>query len=86
MGALNQEIAAFGMELQGNLGTEHGPQSVFNNGLFQEVYLGIPAMRIAGGSDEVQRNVIAERELGIPQETRVDKGIPFKDIPSAASR
>ncbi|MBL4583142.1 MAG: acyl-CoA dehydrogenase family protein [Pseudomonadales bacterium] len=86
MGALNQEIAAFGMELQGNLGTEHGPQSIFNNGLFQEVYLGIPAMRIAGGSDEVQRNVIAERELGIPQETRVDKGIPFKDIPSASNR
>ncbi len=45
----------------------------------------IPAMRIAGGSDEVQRNVIAERELGLPQEARIDKNVPFKEIPTGSA-
>ena len=82
MGILLQEIASYAMELQGGLGTEFGEQSTFAGGLWQELYLGIPAIRIAGGTDEVQRNIIGERVLGLPTEARVDKGIPFKDIPN----
>jgi len=79
---LIQEIAAYGIELQGAAGVLNDHDNTAHEGSWQERYLGIPGLRVAGGTDEVLRNIIAERVLGLPPEARVDKGIAFKDIPT----
>jgi len=45
-------------------------------------YLYAPGLRIAGGTDEILKNIIAERVLGLPGDIREDKGIAFKDLPT----
>jgi alkylation response protein AidB-like acyl-CoA dehydrogenase len=50
-------------------------------GSWQRSFLGAPSIRIAGGSDEIQRNVMGERVLGLPAEPRVDKDRPFRELP-----
>jgi alkylation response protein AidB-like acyl-CoA dehydrogenase len=42
--------------------------------------------KIAGGSDEILLNIIGERVLGLPQDPRVDKDVPFKDVRSGTVR
>ena len=52
--------------------------------LFQEALLSSPSGRIAGGSDEILRNIIAERVLGLPADIRVDKDMPFNQLPTGS--
>jgi acyl-CoA dehydrogenase len=81
---LGQEMASFAMELQGALGAVDDHAASPQDGLWQEMYLGTPGIRIAGGTDEVLKNIIAERVLRLPPEIRVDKDRPFRDIPTGS--
>jgi acyl-CoA dehydrogenase len=80
--ALIQEMAAFCIELEGAAGVLNDEVYAPHAGAWQDRYLGIAGLRIAGGTDEVLRNIIAERVLRLPPEARADKGIAFKDIPT----
>jgi len=77
-----QEIAGFGMDLLGMAGIMTDEQAMPADALFQQALLYSPALRIAGGSDEILRNIIAERVLGLPGDVRVDKDVPFNQLPT----
>jgi alkylation response protein AidB-like acyl-CoA dehydrogenase len=79
-----QEIAAFGVDLLGQSGAVMDGELAPYNAWFQNALLYAPGKRIAGGTDEVLRNIIAERVLKMPPELRVDKGMPFNKIPTGA--
>jgi alkylation response protein AidB-like acyl-CoA dehydrogenase len=82
-GAMMQDIAAYALDLQGQAGAVHDPELSAAGARFQAMLLRSPATRIEGGSDEILRNIIAERVLGLPADIRVDKDVPFNQIPTS---
>lgn len=76
-----QKLSELAMDLKGQSGfaySEHNsPREDWTNS-----WISAPTGRIAGGADEMLLNTIAERILGLPQDHRPDKGVPFNQIPA----
>ena len=79
----SQEIASLGLDILercGASGIDDAWSAVFDR--FYAAFMTTPATRILGGTDEIMLNIIAERVLGMPAEIRVDKDVPFNEIPT----
>ena len=57
-----------------------GPAGVAGMSSWETTFLTAPSLSIRGGTDEVQRNVVGDRVLGLPREPRDDKGVPFREL------
>jgi len=74
-------LSEFAIDLQGEKGVSFDPDGLFTED-WTTSWIAAPTGRIAGGADEMLLNTIAEKILGLPQDHRPDKGIPFNQIPA----
>ena len=66
--------------MQDHYGIINDTETMPGDGIFQQSFMWAPGLRIAGGTDEILKNIIAERVLGLPQDVRVDKTLPFDEL------
>jgi alkylation response protein AidB-like acyl-CoA dehydrogenase len=76
-----QKLSELAIDLQGTAGLAYDPEG-FGKEDWVLSWLSAPTGRIAGGADEMLLNTIAEKILGLPQDHRPDKGVPFNEIPA----
>jgi len=80
-----QDLSDLALDLLGPGGAlmvEENGEGGGNQAAFTSGFLYTPGIRIAGGTDEILRNIIAERVLGLPGDIRVDRDRPFNEIPA----
>jgi alkylation response protein AidB-like acyl-CoA dehydrogenase len=76
-----QDMSAFALEMMGTDALDNAAGGAASR--FNYWYMWAAGLRIAGGTDEILRNVIAERVLGLPPDIRVDRDVPFNRIGAA---
>lgn len=76
-----QKLSELAIDLAGNAGLHFEPHASQKED-WTSSWINAPTGRIAGGADEMLLNTIAERILGLPQDHRPDKGVPFNQIPA----
>jgi alkylation response protein AidB-like acyl-CoA dehydrogenase len=75
------EQADLALAIQGASGMLAGGDAIAH-GFFQAtVFMGQWMARIGGGTEQVQRTILADRMLGMPSEPRADRELPFRDVP-----
>ncbi|MET0272272.1 MAG: acyl-CoA dehydrogenase family protein, partial [Phenylobacterium sp.] len=77
-----QDLSNAAIEMLDQYGIINDPDLAPLHAGFQGSAMFAPGLRIAGGTDEILKNIIAERVLGLPGDIRVDKDVPFKDAPT----
>ncbi len=77
-----QDLANTALEMLDQFGIINDPELSPLKGAFHSSIMFAPGLRIAGGTDEILKNIIAERVLGLPGDIRVDKDVAFKDLPT----
>ena len=75
-----QDICNSAIEMQDHFGIIVDKDDAPSDAIFQESFMWAPGLRIAGGTDEILKNIIAERVLGLPQDVRVDKDKTFAEM------
>jgi alkylation response protein AidB-like acyl-CoA dehydrogenase len=75
-----QELTERLLEYQDQFGLISDPAVAAGGGRVHADLLYAPSLRIAGGTDEILKNIIAERVLGLPGDVRADKSVPFKEL------
>ena len=84
--AKNQDMASFAIDLMESSGLIWDEELSEEAGLIQFTFMHAPGTRVAGGPDEILKNIIAERVLGMPGDIRVDKGMPFREVPTGVEQ
>ncbi len=79
-----QDIGAAAMDQLDQYGIVSDADGLGLTPAFQYNWFWGAALRIAGGTDEILKNIVAERVLGLPLDIRVDRDVAFKDIPRGA--
>jgi alkylation response protein AidB-like acyl-CoA dehydrogenase len=77
--------AQLGIDILGADGLVAGAEAV-DRGVFAEAMVFSPASSIYGGSDEIQRNIVAERSLGLPREPAPDRDQSFGEVLRARAK
>jgi len=88
---LNQQLSGLDLEIKGADGLRYESEPGWTMRRPEQVdftgrdavyrYLRAKGNSIEGGTSEILRNIVAERVLGLPSEPRVDKDVPWKEVP-----